>query len=52
VRELARRLGVSHPTVLRWETGETRIPGFLAPALEAIGRPHPPGRRRVGWRPL
>ena len=34
--ELATRVGCSKRTISRWEKGQTRLPGFLGPALEQI----------------
>ncbi len=38
VRELARLLTVTHPTILRWETGAAPIPGWLPLALAELDR--------------
>lgn len=34
--EMARQLGVSYPTVWKWETGERTIPPTMALTLEAL----------------
>jgi len=34
--DLARSLGCSLPTIQRWESGRTRFPAFLTPALKAL----------------
>jgi DNA-binding transcriptional regulator YiaG len=38
VRELARHLTITHPTILRWEAGEAPIPGWLPLALAELDR--------------
>jgi transcriptional regulator with XRE-family HTH domain len=44
--ELAKLLGVDVMTVSRWERGTRTAPGFLALALETLGRTSKPTRRR------